>query len=217
MVDIQMGNYSFRLNDIRTAIASYRRATRLAVTAGSDERLLTTCLTNLETALSKDGWIFDAKRVRDYRLRRIADFAAETSVYAKNHVTGAFTGATIPPMNPAPFPYTSQQPFPPAQYHSLPQAPAPSPTDDSWLWQGDLGGADLLKDLGPIDPGTRWMDVSAASVPWTPGITHGLSPDHQSRHHAPPVAPPHSADLHPHQYPTMAVLIPGAWEGDMYR
>lgn len=212
MVDIQMGNYSFRLNDNRGAIASYRRATRLAVTAGSDERLLTTCLTNLETALSRDGWIYESRRVREYRLRRIADFAAETSVYAKNHVTGAYasTGGALPLTNASPFPYTTTHSAHASAFNALTHPPPSNPADDSWLWQGDLSRGDILKELGPIDPVTRWMDVSAASMPWPTGVTHGMVHDQQRRRSQ------HCGDMHP-SYPNMGVMMPGPWESEIYR
>lgn len=223
MVDIQMGNYSFRLNDSRGAIAAYRRATKLAVTAGGDERLLTTCLTNLETALTKDGWLYDAKRVRDYRLRRITDFAAETSVYAKNHIVSSYpgTGMAMPPSNPASFPYGANQPpnphpYPQSPFHSLVHTLSALPGDDSWLWQGDLGGGDIMKELHPVDQGTRWMDVSAAQVPWTAAVTQDLVQEQQRRQHHTLPLPHHSSEMSP-QYPNMSVLMPGTWEPEIYR
>ena len=75
-IKIQLGNYMYKLGDVYGAIRSYREATHLAVMIDGDERLFLTCLANLETALSKNGETNEAKRVLQYRLKRISDFAA---------------------------------------------------------------------------------------------------------------------------------------------
>ncbi|CAG9994075.1 unnamed protein product [Clonostachys byssicola] len=168
MVDIQMGNYSFRLADNKSAIAAYRRAARLAMKPGGDERLLTTCLTNLETALAKDGWSYDAARVRDLRLRRIEWFAADTTEFASK---------------PAPLYDQTAASFPAMTSFSEGLGGQPGnqrPGDDSWVWQETLGCGDVAKDIvaaggnHPVDhhPGVRDLGYPVVSgAPWTEGPT----------------------------------------------
>lgn len=159
MVEIQMGNYAFRLDNIRGAITSYRRATYLAVTASGDERLLTTCLANLETALAREGCNFDAERVREYRLKRIADFATETSEFAKK-----------------PYIVHVQPAFPAANTQFAVQ-------DESWLWEEGCA-EDFLKDLhlAPIDPNMRWLEMPPVTGCWEESalVVSGVSTQHPS-------------------------------------
>ncbi|KAF4983393.1 hypothetical protein FZEAL_1122 [Fusarium zealandicum] len=82
VVDVQLGYYSYRMGDISSAIYWYREATRLIVTGEGDERLLLTCLANLESALHKHGDADEANRVHQYRLGRLSDFARESSSFA---------------------------------------------------------------------------------------------------------------------------------------
>lgn len=156
-IDVQLGNYSYKTGDYRSAINAYRRAARLALSVGADERLLTTCLTNLETALNKEGWVFEADRVRDYRVRRIEDFANDASDFAKR-----------PYM---PYPCETRAPLDPTASYN-----AGFPTDTSWLWQDTTAAAasgstqaDFTKgmQLAPVDPSVRWMDYPAVTDGWT--------------------------------------------------
>ncbi|KPM37279.1 hypothetical protein AK830_g9290 [Neonectria ditissima] len=82
VVNIQLGNYSFRSGDIQAAIRWFQEATRLAVTSDGDERLLLTCLANLERAFAKMGRDVEAVHVQQYRLGRLSDFARDSSAFA---------------------------------------------------------------------------------------------------------------------------------------
>ncbi|RSL94817.1 hypothetical protein CEP52_012432 [Fusarium oligoseptatum] len=82
VVDIQLGNYSFRLGDISSAVHWYREAMGLLGTPEGDERLLETCLANLETALHKQGDLEEARRLHHYRLGRLSAFAKDSSTFA---------------------------------------------------------------------------------------------------------------------------------------
>lgn len=98
VVNIQLGNYSYRIGDIPLAVRSYRDATRLAVTVDGDERLLLTCLANLESALSKQGKEMEAERVKRYRLKRLSDFAKESTEFANStSVAGEHTASENAP------------------------------------------------------------------------------------------------------------------------
>lgn len=201
VVDVQMGNYSYRLGDIRGAISSYRRAARLAITVGCDERLLTTCLTNLEIALNKEGWVYEAIRVKDYKLKRIDDFASEASDFAKR-------------------PYVTQPSF--TRNDALPDFVGSSDvnkyvSDDSWLWQDSNtvnqggSGSDLLKDmqLGPIDPSMRWVDYPTVSDSWTRS-----APLSQPAMVTGPISTTTTAAA---QYSTLAPLMSDTWQPDIFR
>lgn len=158
VVEIQMGNYSYRLGDHRSAISFYRRAARLALSVDADERLLTTCLANLETALKKEGWTYEATRVRDYRLKRVDEFTDETSKYAKR--------SYIPQPE---APHTSAPPSFTGEYDSsfMPE--------DSWQWQDpSVHGStatssecqsELINDfhLALVDQAMRWVEYPAVS------------------------------------------------------
>ncbi|KAF5024116.1 hypothetical protein F66182_3818 [Fusarium sp. NRRL 66182] len=82
VINVQLGNYSYRMGEIPIAIHWYREASRLIVTSEGDERLLLTCLANLENALHKDGDADQAARLHDYRLKRLSDFAKESGTFA---------------------------------------------------------------------------------------------------------------------------------------
>ncbi|KAF4459001.1 hypothetical protein FALBO_14248 [Fusarium albosuccineum] len=129
VVNVQLGNYSYRMGDITSAIHWYREATRLIVTGEGDERLLLTCLANLESALHKYGDPDEADHVHQYRLGRLLDFAKESSDFA-----------TLP------------YPMDDANGHPEASAVKISPTDGSscggqqtpdWLWSEDNRGNTL--------------------------------------------------------------------------
>ncbi|KAI8655899.1 Clr5 domain-containing protein [Fusarium keratoplasticum] len=82
VVDIQLGNYSYRMGDLSSAVHWYREAMRLLGTPDGDERLLETCLANLETALHKQGDLEEARRLHHYRLGRLSAFAKDSSTFA---------------------------------------------------------------------------------------------------------------------------------------
>ncbi|KAM0438975.1 hypothetical protein ACHAPT_001736 [Fusarium lateritium] len=82
MVDIQLGNYSYRMGDLPSAVHWYQEARRLLSTPDGDERLLETCLANLETTLHKQGDLEEARRLHDYRLGRLSAFANESRTFA---------------------------------------------------------------------------------------------------------------------------------------
>ncbi|KAH6975446.1 hypothetical protein BKA56DRAFT_89761 [Ilyonectria sp. MPI-CAGE-AT-0026] len=121
VVNIQLGNCSFRMGDIHSALQWFQEATRLAVTGDGDERLLLTCLANLERAHSEMGRVVEAAQVQQYRLRRLSDFARDSSTFAS--------------------PPSWREPC-----HSETSIAATSPVDDSsrssievpdWLWAAD--------------------------------------------------------------------------------
>lgn len=85
VIDVQLGNYSYQTGDVVSAIDWYRQATRLIVTSQGDERLLFTCLANLECVLGKHGDADAASQIHEYRLGRLSDFAEESSTFASTH------------------------------------------------------------------------------------------------------------------------------------
>lgn len=189
VIDTQLGNYSYKMGDHRGAISAYRRAARLALAVGADERLLTTCLTNLETALNKEGWIYEANRVRDYRVKRIEDFANDASEYAKRPYL--------------PHPCDTRVPFNPTVPYN-----AGFSTDDSWLWQEATAApvpvsteADFVKSmqLAPVDPSMRWMDYPTVTDGWARG------------------EPAAQIGSLAGGYTTMAPLMSDTWHTDVFR
>jgi tetratricopeptide (TPR) repeat protein len=132
VVNIQLGNYSYRMEDFASAVQRFQEATRLAVACDGDERLLLTCLANLERALSKTGRDDEAAQVQQYRLTRLADFARESSVLASSSTSTTTS-------SPSPW----REPPAPALCHSETSAAAASPIDEDigtaidmpdWLW-----------------------------------------------------------------------------------
>lgn len=182
-IDVQMGNYFFRLGDLPSAVAAYRRATRTVVATGSDERLLKSCLNNLETALVRQGWAYEASRVHQYRLARTADFAADTSGFVK-----AVPGA-IPESDPRPYNRDSHIPIVPNYTGELDQRYAEQ--DASWLWKG-----------GSVQEPYRHSHSAKEEVipvPHHPSQQH----QHQQPHH-PSHPPPQALRPQPHhaQHPS---------------
>lgn len=155
VVDIELGNYCYKTGDHRSAISAYRRAARLALAIGADERLLTTCLTNLETALNKEGWTYEADRVCHYRVRRIEEFATDASEYVHRSYM-SYPCEARAPLNQT------------VSYNTGFLA------GDSWLWQDTATASlptqvtwqsDFLKGvpLAPVDPSIHWMEYPAVS------------------------------------------------------
>ncbi|KAI5458462.1 hypothetical protein BGZ63DRAFT_46994 [Mariannaea sp. PMI_226] len=125
IVNIQLGNYSYRMHDFASAVQRFQEATRLAVACDSDERLLLTCLANLERALATTGRVGEAAQVQQYRLSRLSDFARESSTLTSPASSSPWRDA------------------PPAPGHSETSAAAASPVDEAigshleapdWLW-----------------------------------------------------------------------------------
>jgi hypothetical protein len=194
VVEIQMGNYNYKLANYRGAISAYRQATRLAMTAGCDERLLLTCLTNLETALNKANWIYEANRVQQYRLSRVVDFATETTALARQQpfiIQNGYSQGGMPAI-----PELSSQ-FDPSFVNQ----------DASWLWQDNASpevpgsSAALPEDL-PYSS-MRWLGMPVAPDPWTASVSVS------------PVPVPSS------HYPSLSPLLPGTvesvgWHPDVF-
>ncbi|KAM5356439.1 hypothetical protein ACJ41O_003085 [Fusarium nematophilum] len=136
VVNVQLGNYSYRMGDVSAAVHWYREAARLTITGEGDERLLLTCLANLESALHKHGDADAADRVHQYRLGRLSDFARESSDFA-----------SLPcPMG------SSNGPLDTSNTHPETSAAVTSPVDSSscggqqlpdWLWSEDSQGCGL--------------------------------------------------------------------------
>lgn len=149
VVSTQMGNYSYQMDDIPSAVSSYREAIRLAVSVGGDERLLLTCLSNLESALSKGGRPYEANRVLHYRLKRIADFATESSQLASKQPPG--------------LPFFSVDIAAPTFESQVP----------SWLWHDeDFSGPVKAPPPVLVDDGSmRWLNVSCSPSDWTGSAT----------------------------------------------
>ncbi|KAI9155214.1 hypothetical protein HJFPF1_07791 [Paramyrothecium foliicola] len=152
VLNIQLGNYSYRLNDIPSAIQAYRDATRLAVSVDGDERLLLTCLANLESAMVKGCRTFEAARIRDYRLKRIADFADESRQFAsrtpRDDAQRDFTPAIYDPEQ-ADYIYS----------HNVP----------SWIWLDDDESQEPQKDMNNMQ--MSWLGVSPESCDFTDSVT----------------------------------------------
>ena len=153
VVDIQLGNYSYQLGNIPLAVQSYRDATRLAVTADGDERLLLTCLANLESALSKQGKAVEAGRVNRYRLKRLSDFAQESAEFASSSSSQAE-------------PVTSENADSDAIVCNLGRD---NPELPEWLWKdNDLD--DLFKGVPRIGDVMQWPELPLNQSEWTESI-----------------------------------------------
>lgn len=153
VVDIQLGNYSYQKGDIPKAVRSYRDATRLAVTADGDERLLLTCLANLESALSKQDKDAEASRVNRYRLKRLSDFAKESAEFAGStnnpveHVTSETAEADVIVCN----------------------LGRDGPGLPDWLWR-DEDLDDIFKDVPRITEVMEWPGLPLDQSDWTGSI-----------------------------------------------
>ncbi|KAH7152933.1 hypothetical protein EDB81DRAFT_649202 [Dactylonectria macrodidyma] len=119
VINIQLGNYSFRMGDFHSAVHWFQEATRLAITGDIDERLLQTSLANLERGFSRTGRMAEATQAQQYRLGRLTDFVRDSSTFAS-------------------LPCSWREPC-----HSETSIAATSPVDDSrrssvevpdWLW-----------------------------------------------------------------------------------
>lgn len=140
VVNVQLGNYSYRMDDFASAVQRFQEATRLAVAAGdADERLLATCLANLERALAKTGRDDEAAQVQMYRLSRLSRFARESSALASSSSTSTTSSSPSPweqhqqQHQSQPLPQ-AQQPHQPQHQSQTPPAPdhsetSPSPVD----------------------------------------------------------------------------------------
>ncbi|KAM0558215.1 hypothetical protein ACHAPJ_004900 [Fusarium lateritium] len=96
VIDVQLGNYSYQMGDISSAIYWFREASHLISTSDGDERLLLTCLANLENALHKNGETDEAARVHEHRLTRLSDFARESGTFAASPSYPIDTPNTLP-------------------------------------------------------------------------------------------------------------------------
>lgn len=160
VVNIQLGNYSYQTGDIPAAIRSYREATRLAVTVDGDERLLLTCLTNLESALSKGGKSLDAKRVHAYRLKRLEDFAVESNEFAtRNHTSTSSKTACY------------------ADDRGL----VASEVTPSWLWKEEEFNGFLRPENLPGET-SQWLSLPTSPAGWTDSMTES-QPETTSTHY----------------------------------
>ncbi|CAM1510051.1 Fc.00g003860.m01.CDS01 [Cosmosporella sp. VM-42] len=159
VVNIQLGNYSYQTGDIPLAVRSYREATRLAVTVDGDERLLLTCLANLESALSKQGKQDEADRVNRYRLNRISKFAKESSDFAKSTSTSKGVAASaIQSTNIITSDYELEG-------QDIPD----------WLWKSDDDDDNnLLKGMPRTGDAMQWLDLSMNPGGWTESTTGSL-------------------------------------------
>ncbi|KAM0354196.1 hypothetical protein ACHAPU_001232 [Fusarium lateritium] len=81
-MNVQLGNYGYQMGDFSLAIDCFREASRLITASQGDERILLTCLANLESALRKRGEADEAARVHELRLTRLSDFARESGTFA---------------------------------------------------------------------------------------------------------------------------------------
>jgi hypothetical protein len=154
VVNIQLGNYRFRLNDIPTAIQAYRDATRLAVSVDGDERLLLTCLANLETAMYKGSRTYEAARIRAYRMQRIADFADESNQFASRTSNEEVASSYTPSI------YDPEQPEL-AYRHEVP----------SWIWLDGDEETCLEPQKDIVDISLPWLGVSPESCDFTGSVT----------------------------------------------
>ncbi|KFA69124.1 hypothetical protein S40285_00022 [Stachybotrys chlorohalonatus IBT 40285] len=168
VVNIQLGNYSFQMDDVPAAIRSYREATRLAMSVDGDERLLLTCLANLESALFKGCRTFEATRVQQYRLQRIADFANETSHFASQTRQPHGLEPTAPP-------YGGQL----GLVYNHDEVP-------SWIW---LDEPDFLNPPKQIAPSNEmhqlpWFELPSTPCGWTGSGTDSLTEASRSQYHS---------------------------------
>ncbi|KAF5673442.1 hypothetical protein FHETE_3356 [Fusarium heterosporum] len=81
-MNVQLGNYGYQMGDFSLAIDCFQEASRLTAASQGDERILFTCLANLESALRKNGEADEAARVHELRLTRLSDFARESGTFA---------------------------------------------------------------------------------------------------------------------------------------
>ncbi|KAH7309498.1 hypothetical protein B0I35DRAFT_412420 [Stachybotrys elegans] len=166
VVDIQLGNYNYQLNRIPEAIQWYREATKLAVSVDGDERLLLTCLANLESALFKGNRTFEATRIQQYRLKRIADFANETSQFASQQ-------------------HTSVDPNQQVHYLESPLDLGFGNEIPSWIWDDSV----LPEPSKPVLTGTElhplhWLSLPATPCDWTSSGTDSLTETSRSQYHS---------------------------------
>ncbi|KAF7556623.1 hypothetical protein G7046_g6246 [Stylonectria norvegica] len=145
VVNIQLGNYAYQMGDMPSAVCSYKDAARLAVNVDGDERLMMTCLANLESALTKQGSAVEAARIRHYRLKRLSDFAKESSEFANL----PHDQDMVPSNNSVCEFGTSEREIP------------------SWIWEDD--GDDLSKGIRAADT-TEWLGLPMNPGGWAESV-----------------------------------------------
>lgn len=150
VLDVQLGNYHFQLDNLPATMTVYRRALRLVTMSDEpNERLLLTCLANMESVLTRTGRVFEAHRVTQYRLKRVADFAR--GYPSMIDAASAPQGLKGPVISTYPFVDTKGIP--------------------SWLWEDDTAYSAPIPKL-PISAShileeAPWMDlVSCEHVEW---------------------------------------------------
>ncbi|KAM0199502.1 hypothetical protein ACHAPI_003264 [Fusarium lateritium] len=100
-MNVQLGNYGYQMGDFSLAIDCFREASRLITTSQGDERILLTCLANLESALRKSGEADEAARVHKLRLTRLSDFARESGTFANLSCTSDQPESSTAAVSPA--------------------------------------------------------------------------------------------------------------------
>jgi hypothetical protein len=175
VVNVQLGNYNFQLDNIPAAIEAYQAATKLAVSVDGegDERLLLTCLANLESALVKGGRSLKAEQVQHYRLQRIADFANETS-----ELTSQTRGLNAADLQLSIFGGRMDLGY---GHNEVP----------SWLWSDDAGYLENTKPILPTSDllSNQWFNVPVSSCEWPSSGTDSHSHTDTSTSHYHSVSP----------------------------